>query len=114
VLVSGYLYARDGTSRTIARLLSDNPSFIGTLRVQRGRHRCLGDQPDCILTVRRNGGSPGSGLPCNMRPSMGQLRTGRDYVLMPGTLEFHPGETSKTVAVTIVEDPLPERKELCR
>jgi hypothetical protein len=36
---------------------------------------------------------------------------GVDYILLPGTLRFVPGETTKTITVTLIDDDLEEGPE---
>jgi hypothetical protein len=41
----------------------------------------------------------------------GTATPGTDFTLTPGTVDFAPGETSKTIPVTIIDDASPERDE---
>ena len=41
----------------------------------------------------------------------GTAKEGQDYDAASGTLDFDPGETEQSLAVTILPDPIPEREE---
>ncbi len=47
-----------------------------------------------------------------MEPSSGDAVAGEDYVATSGVLTFQPGETSKTVAVSIFDDNVAEYSEI--
>ena len=53
----------------------------------------------------------GTTVTVDWRTQDGSARAGSDYDAGSGTLTFHPGETAKTVRVTVLDDALGEGRE---
>jgi hypothetical protein len=63
------------------------------------------------LTLNRSGGSDGS-VSVQYTTSQSSAKAGEDYLHNSGTLTFGPGETSKTIEVSIVNDLTEEPAEV--
>jgi glucose/arabinose dehydrogenase len=62
------------------------------------------------VTVLRQQGSEGT-VTVDYRTVNGSATAGADYISKSGTLTFAPGETRKSVTITILDDNLPESNE---
>ena len=65
---------------------------------------------NAIITVTRTGGSDGA-VSVNYTTSDGTATAGTDYTTASGVLDFADGETSKTFAIPIIDDPSVEGNE---
>ena len=54
---------------------------------------------------------PGQTITVNYATANGTATATNDYVAATGTLTFNPGDTSKTIPITIVQDTLDEVNE---
>jgi glucose/arabinose dehydrogenase len=68
------------------------------------------DSNQVIITVQRTGGSAGT-VTIDYRSLGVSATNGSDYRDVRGTLTFAPGETSKSVEISILEDNNPESNE---
>ena len=72
-----------------------------------------GDGSEMVFRVKLGSASPGT-VTVNYATADGTATAGADYTATSGTLTFAPGETEKTVAVTIINDSVEERWEAFR
>ncbi|MDQ6808019.1 MAG: hypothetical protein M3Z64_01115 [Verrucomicrobiota bacterium] len=56
-------------------------------------------------------GDPGATISASYSTSDGTAKAGSDYVAANGTVTFGPGETQKTIAITVLDDALVENGE---
>ena len=103
----GDLYASDGTYRTLVRLRGTDPTFIGRFEFTTAAADAWETNGTVSVTVRRSGNPAG---PASVQFTYQDVTAtnGLDYLLTPGTLDFAPGETNKSITVSIVKDNLIE------
>ena len=69
-----------------------------------------GEAVDLVFTVTLSNPSAAT-VTVNYATSDGTAKAGEDYTAASGTLQFKPGEVTKTVAVTVIGDDLHEANE---
>ena len=77
---------------------------VQNARAKEGKHASL----DFAVTLSRAASGPVS---VNYTTKDGTATTGTDYTTTSGTLTFAPGETHKTISVTLLNDTINEDKE---
>jgi hypothetical protein len=92
---------------------ADAASQAGMFRFSSPTFAVVENQPFATITVTRVGGSAGN-VSVDYATTGGTATSGSDYTTTTGTLNFAPGETSKTFAVPIINDSSVENMEpLC-
>ncbi len=98
----------DGIPRTgVVRLL---PSGGTAFDLWQGDVKTAETSGEVTVTVRRRGDTSATGS-VRFFTRDGSARAGEDYVAQAGELTFAPGETSKTVRLRLLDDPLVEGLE---
>ncbi|WP_419908707.1 choice-of-anchor R domain-containing protein [Candidatus Poriferisodalis sp.] len=77
---------------------------VADARAKEGKHASL----DFTVTLSRAASGPVS---VHYATNDGTATTGADYTAASGTLTFAPGETHKTISVTLLDDAINESKE---
>jgi hypothetical protein len=100
-----------GTQSTATLTIhSDDVAQPGVLQFSAASFSANENQGVVTITVTRTGGS-NVPVSVNFATSNGTATAGSDYTATSGTLNFAVGETSKTFAVTILDDTLVEGPE---
>ncbi|XP_043220660.1 sodium/calcium exchanger 2-like isoform X1 [Amphibalanus amphitrite] len=76
-----------------------------------GHYTVMESVGELALTVRREGGDPNQCVLVDYRTEDGSASAGSDYVAVAGTLFFGPGESVKTIGVSVIDDDLFEEDE---
>ena len=74
-------------------------------------YTCMESCGSLLLTVIRAGGDSNNTLYVDFKTEDGTAKSGEDYERTEGTLCFKPGETVKTISVTIIDDDIFEEDE---
>ncbi len=101
--------AVNGAARSAAITVLDNDSS-STFELSRADYPVNEESGPVTITINRGGSSVGIGR-VNYATSSGTAISGTDFTAATGTLEFAPGETSKTFTIAITNDTLGERNE---
>jgi len=98
-----------GTPNSATLTITDN-DVGGTLKLSAATYSAGEAGGSATITVTRSGGSA-SGVTVHYAAGDGTATAGSDYSSTSGTLTFAAGETTKTFAVPILNDPLGEGNE---
>jgi hypothetical protein len=90
-------------------LLNVNAS-AGTLQFSSATYTAAEGSAGATITVTRTGGGNGT-FTVHYATSDGSAHAGTDYTAASGTLTFHPGDTSKTFTVPLLNDGLADGSE---
>lgn len=74
-------------------------------------YTCMESCGSLLLTVIRAGGDVDNTVYVDFKTEDGTAKSGEDYERTEGTLCFKPGETVKTISVTIIDDDIFEEDE---
>ncbi|MBE9046646.1 PQQ-dependent sugar dehydrogenase [Pleurocapsales cyanobacterium LEGE 10410] len=100
-----------GVPRTASVTITDNDiASSSSLAFGQAKFSVNENNDEAKVTVVRTGNSDSS-ISVDYALSYDTARAGADYTATSGTLTFDPGETTKTIAVPILDDTLPEREE---
>ena len=88
-------------------IVSDDVAHPGVLQFSTSSYTVNETQSTATITVTRTGGS-NVPVAVNYATSNGSATAGSDYTASSGTLNFAPGETSKTFTIPILNDALVE------
>jgi len=100
-------YTFTPASRTFSNVSSNQTGgFVGvakTVQFNSAGYNVSEGDGSCVLTVSRGGDTSGSAI-VSFAASNGTAKEGKDYVAAVGTLNFAPGETSKTFTALIIDN----------
>ena len=75
------------------------------------QYTCIESCGSTLVTVLRMGGDDSNTVYVDFKTEDGTAKSGDDYEKTEGTLCFKPGETVKTISITIVDDEIFEEDE---
>ena len=93
-----------------AVLTIQDDDIPGALQFSAGAYSLMENGGTVTITVTRTGGSAGT-VGISYATSNGSAASGSDYTAKSGSLSFANGETSKTFAVTVLDDTAYEGNE---
>lgn len=74
-------------------------------------YTCIESCGSTLVTVLRAGGDDGDTVYVDFKTEDGTAKSGEDYEKTEGTLCFKPGETVKTISLTVLDDDIFEEDE---
>lgn len=100
-----------GETRTAIITIEDNDiSELDTLAFSQAQYNFSEEESEASITVTRTGNADAA-VSVDYTSNNNYARAGSDYTTVSGTLNFEPGETSKTFTVPLLDDSLPELDE---
>ncbi|WP_242056395.1 S-layer family protein [Nostoc sp. FACHB-152] len=100
-----------GTQKTATLTIVDNDALPGAIAFSAANYSVNEDgTPVTVVTLTRTGGSDGA-VSVIVTPTNGTATASSDFISNPITVNFANGETSKTVAISVINDTVYEGNE---